>query len=73
MFIILNIDAKNCSFIYSTPGKLQQFIDDLHSGKLHREYHNGPDPTEPPQIEVHEEVCPLILPNPLAFLPFYVL
>eukprot|EP00795_Rhopilema_esculentum_P013250 gene13250-4080_t len=39
----------------NTPGKLQQFIDDLHSGKLHREYHNGPDPTEPPQIEVHEE------------------
>eukprot|EP00112_Aurelia_sp_Birch-Aquarium-sp1_P008063 Seg1883.1 transcript_id=Seg1883.1/GoldUCD/mRNA.D3Y31 product="Endoplasmic reticulum resident protein 44" protein_id=Seg1883.1/GoldUCD/D3Y31 len=38
-----------------TPGKLQEFINDLHSGKLHREYHNGPDPTEPPQIEVHHE------------------
>eukprot|EP00794_Sanderia_malayensis_P017564 gene17564-19316_t len=34
------------------PGRLKQFIDDLHSGKLHREYHNGPDPTEaPPQVE----------------------
>ncbi|XP_029652588.1 endoplasmic reticulum resident protein 44 [Octopus sinensis] len=29
---------------------LKQFIDDLHSGKLHREFHHGPDPTEPPQI-----------------------
>ncbi|KAB0794661.1 hypothetical protein PPYR_11500 [Photinus pyralis] len=27
-----------------TPGKLKQFIADLYSGKLHREYHNGPDP-----------------------------
>jgi len=39
----------------NVPGKLQQFIDDLHSGKLHREYHNGPDPTETPQIDVHEQ------------------
>ena len=30
----------------STPGLLKQFIADLHSGKLHREYHNGPDPTD---------------------------
>lgn len=27
------------------PGKLRKFIDDLHSGKLHREFHYGPDPT----------------------------
>ncbi|VDM60745.1 unnamed protein product [Angiostrongylus costaricensis] len=26
------------------PGKLRQFVLDLHSGKLHREFHNGPDP-----------------------------
>lgn len=32
------------------PGKFNQFIEDLHSGKLHREFHNGPDPTQPPQI-----------------------
>jgi len=32
------------------PGKLNQYIEDLHSGKLHREFHNGPDPTELPQI-----------------------
>lgn len=25
-----------------------EFVQDLHSGKLHREYHNGPDPTTPP-------------------------
>ncbi|EDV99888.1 endoplasmic reticulum resident protein 44 [Drosophila grimshawi] len=28
-----------------TPGKLKQFLQDLYSGKLHREYHYGPDPT----------------------------
>jgi len=27
------------------PGKLKQFVADLHSGKLHREFHDGPDPT----------------------------
>lgn len=26
------------------PGKLKQFIQDLYSGKLHREFHYGPDP-----------------------------
>jgi len=37
------------------PGRLKQFIRDLHSGKLHREYHFGPDPetreqpTSPPE------------------------
>lgn len=25
------------------PGKLQEFVADLYSGKLHREFHNGPD------------------------------
>ncbi|XP_017869478.1 PREDICTED: endoplasmic reticulum resident protein 44 [Drosophila arizonae] len=28
-----------------TPGKLKQFLQDLYSGKLHREFHYGPDPT----------------------------
>lgn len=28
------------------PGRLKQFIQDLYSGKLHREYHYGPDPNE---------------------------
>ena len=26
-----------------TPGKVRQFIMDLYSGKLHREFHYGPD------------------------------
>lgn len=31
---------------------MTKFVEDLHSGKLHREFHNGPDPTqEPPKIE----------------------
>lgn len=25
------------------PGKLKQFLQDLYSGKLHREFHYGPD------------------------------
>lgn len=30
----------------SVPGRLRQFVLDLHSGKLHREFHHGPDPTD---------------------------
>ena len=26
------------------PGKLKSFLEDLYSGKLHREFHYGPDP-----------------------------
>lgn len=33
---------------FRTPGLLSQFIADLHSGKLHREFHHGPDPTTTP-------------------------
>ncbi|CAH0748091.1 unnamed protein product [Diatraea saccharalis] len=29
------------------PGKLYQFLQDLYSGKLHREFHYGPDPAVP--------------------------
>ncbi|KAI9565825.1 hypothetical protein GHT06_009620 [Daphnia sinensis] len=37
------------------PGKLKQFLADLHSGKLHREFHYGPDPaTDPPQQIEHK-------------------
>ncbi|XP_065888707.1 endoplasmic reticulum resident protein 44-like [Dysidea avara] len=32
------------------PGKMKQFIADLHSGKLHREFHHGPDPTQAPEV-----------------------
>ena len=39
-----------------TPGKLKQFVLDLHSGKLHREFHHGPDVVqESHQIEAKTE------------------
>jgi hypothetical protein len=31
---------------YPCLGKLKKFIEDLHSGKLHREFHYGADPEE---------------------------
>ncbi|KAI3383638.1 hypothetical protein SNEBB_009227 [Seison nebaliae] len=37
----------------TVPGELKRFIQDLHSGKLHREFHHGPDPvTEAPQKQL---------------------
>ena len=33
-------------FLFRTPGKLRKFVQDLHSGKLHREFHHGPDPEQ---------------------------
>ncbi|XP_063055738.1 endoplasmic reticulum resident protein 44 [Engraulis encrasicolus] len=42
----------------NVPGKLKQFVLDLHSGKLHREFHHGPDPTEStPGQEENREVA----------------
>ena len=35
------------SLLFSIPGKLKQFVQDLHSGKLHREFHNGPEHVRP--------------------------
>lgn len=34
----------------SEPGKLKQFILDLQSGKLHREFHHGPDESNKPAV-----------------------
>ncbi|RUS73896.1 hypothetical protein EGW08_018347 [Elysia chlorotica] len=56
---ILAIDSFRHMYVFphpvkdglNTPGLLKRFIEDLHSGKLHREFHHGPDPT-PPAIEV---------------------
>uniref|UniRef100_A0A672R6H1 Endoplasmic reticulum resident protein 44-like n=1 Tax=Sinocyclocheilus grahami TaxID=75366 RepID=A0A672R6H1_SINGR len=44
---------------FAVPGKLRQFVLDLHSGKLHREFHHGPDPTDstPEQQEENREVA----------------
>lgn len=33
------------------PGKLKQFLQDLYSGKLHREFHYGPDPSTEDQTQ----------------------
>ncbi|CAD6197863.1 unnamed protein product [Caenorhabditis auriculariae] len=41
-----------------TPGKLRQFVLDLHSGKLHREFHHGPDPNQPQEIAGAPETQP---------------
>lgn len=58
---LVAIDSFKHLFLYnqpitsiSQPGKLKQFIADLHSGKLDREFHFGPDPisksqTSPPE------------------------
>merc|ERR1711910_312252 len=37
------------------PGKLKQFLQDLYSGKLHREFHYGPDKEEEKSEEKSEE------------------
>ncbi len=36
------------TFVFRKPGLVKQFIADLHSGKLHREFHHGPDPATQP-------------------------
>lgn len=46
---LIAIDSFRHMYLFSnykdmdTPGKLKQFIADLYSGKLHREFHYGPD------------------------------
>lgn len=51
---VVAIDSFKHLFLYkqpvasiSQPGRLKQFIADLHSGKLDREFHFGPDPVAP--------------------------
>lgn len=45
-----------CLICSRVPGKLKQFVLDLHSGKLHREFHHGPDPTDvaPGQVRLQQ-------------------
>lgn len=49
---IIAIDSFRHMYLFpdasqmSEPGKIKKFIADLHSGKLHREFHYGPDPTD---------------------------
>lgn len=54
---VVAIDSFKHLFLYkdpvptiSQPGKLKQFIADLHSGKLDREFHFGPDPVAPGDV-----------------------
>ena len=48
---LLAIDSFRHMYLFPDFGKidqanhLAQFVQDLHNGKLHREFHNGPDPT----------------------------
>ncbi|XP_062518943.1 endoplasmic reticulum resident protein 44-like isoform X2 [Corticium candelabrum] len=58
---VLAIDSFRHMYLFPNfddihqPRRLQQFIDDLKSGKLHREFHHGPDPaTEPPSQKEEE-------------------
>ncbi|KAI6182543.1 Thioredoxin [Aphelenchoides bicaudatus] len=56
---LVAIDSFRHMYLFSSyndlgvPGKLRQFVEDLNSGKLHREFHHGPDPsvqtTKPPE------------------------
>lgn len=59
---LLAIDSFKHLFLYkehistiSNPGKLKQFIQDLHTGKLDREFHFGPDPT-PKTVSLLEDI-----------------
>ncbi|XP_044734540.1 endoplasmic reticulum resident protein 44-like [Chrysoperla carnea] len=46
------------------PGRLKQFLQDLYSGKLHREFHYGPDdPTETNEIGSDKEKRPTTPPE----------
>ncbi|TMS11063.1 Endoplasmic reticulum resident protein 44 [Larimichthys crocea] len=62
---VIAIDSFRHMYVFpdfkdlNIPGKLRQFVLDLHSGKLHREFHHGPDPTDstPGQEETAGEVA----------------
>ncbi|ROJ29179.1 Endoplasmic reticulum resident protein 44 [Anabarilius grahami] len=62
---VIAIDSFRHMYVFpefsdlAVPGKLRQFVLDLHSGKLHREFHHGPDPTDstPEQQEENREVA----------------
>ncbi|XP_059194645.1 endoplasmic reticulum resident protein 44 [Centropristis striata] len=62
---VIAIDSFRHMYVFpdfkdlNIPGKLRQFVLDLHSGKLHREFHHGPDPTDstPGQEETGGEVA----------------
>ncbi|MBN3286898.1 ERP44 protein, partial [Polyodon spathula] len=61
---VIAIDSFRHMYVFpdfsdlTVPGKLKQFVQDLHSGKLHREFHHGPDPTDvAPGQDNQEEIA----------------
>ncbi len=44
----------------SNGNNLNHFVQDLHSGKLHREFHNGPDPTQAPRVIIMINICRMV-------------
>ncbi|KAI4461030.1 endoplasmic reticulum resident protein 44 [Holotrichia oblita] len=54
---LIAIDSFRHMYLFSdiknmeVPGKVKQFIQDLYSGKLHREFHYGPDESESKSTE----------------------
>ncbi|GMS99947.1 hypothetical protein PENTCL1PPCAC_22122, partial [Pristionchus entomophagus] len=50
----------------SQSGKLRQFVMDLHSGKLHREFHHGPDAATV-QVQIDPNGAPETQPPPSVF------
>jgi endoplasmic reticulum resident protein 44 len=74
---VLAIDSFRHMYVWShsprndidRPGMLKQFIDDLNSGKLHREFHQGPDPTPPPVGPLIEQNQEQAGDKPLDHIP----
>lgn len=58
---------------FRVPGKLKQFVLDLHSGKLHREFHHGPDPTDVAPGQVRLQKIHLFWPFNKDFFPLLVI
>ncbi|KAL2083922.1 hypothetical protein ACEWY4_019440 [Coilia grayii] len=60
---VIAIDSFRHMYVFpefsdlSVTGKLKQFVLDLHSGKLHREFHHGPDPTDSTPGQEEKEVA----------------
>uniref|UniRef100_A0A0N4ZK91 Thioredoxin domain-containing protein n=1 Tax=Parastrongyloides trichosuri TaxID=131310 RepID=A0A0N4ZK91_PARTI len=57
---------KDFNDLEKTPGKLRQFVLDLHSGKLHREFHYGVE-TEAPKPQDNSEYEVSTQPPPSVF------
>uniref|UniRef100_A0AAF5Q1P1 Thioredoxin domain-containing protein n=1 Tax=Wuchereria bancrofti TaxID=6293 RepID=A0AAF5Q1P1_WUCBA len=60
---VLAIDSFRHMYLFpdmkslTVPGKLRQFVLDLHSGKLHREFHHSPDPMQSAVLPTSSEAA----------------